>query len=372
MAEFKAEQGRILIVEDEPVDVLLLESILRSAGYAELLSVTDPRQALPLFQAFEPDLVLLDLRMPHLDGFTVLEQLRARTPLDAYLPILVITADTSRSARERALSSGARDFLTKPIDGTEVLLRSRNLLETRFLHQELHGRMRGLEAQAVAGSRALDRAHTDLLERLTRAAEFRDFDTGSHARRVGALAGLLAQALGWAAERAQLLERAAPLHDIGKIGIPDSILLKPGPLTPEEFEVMKRHTLIGATLLGGSRSPLLQMAEEIALYHHETWNGAGYAHLAGAQTPLAARIVALADVVDALSHDRPYRQAWRFTAVARHVQEQEGATLDPELVGAFRERLPAVEAIVVNGQASPGAAAGDGASPAATPALRLV
>ncbi len=335
---------------------------MRSAGYAEVLSVADPRQALPLFQLFEPDIVLLDLRMPHLDGFAVLEQLRARTPLDSYLPVLVLTADNSRAARDRALSSGARDFLTKPPDPAEVLLRVRNLLDTRFLHEELHGRMRGLEAQAAESSRALDRADRDLLERLTRAAEFRDFDTGSHARRVGTISALLAEALGWPEDRAALLRQAAPLHDIGKIGIPDSILLKAGPFTLEEYEVMKRHTVIGAGLLAGSRSPLLQMAEEIALYHHEGWDGSGYAHLVGPQTPMAARIVALADVVDALSHDRPYRPGWTFEAVAEHVQTQEGVRLDPQLVGAFRARLPAVQAVIqADGQAGPGASGGNGA-----------
>jgi len=327
--------ARILIVDDEPANVLLLERILKRDGYQQVRSTTDARRALPMFQEFAPDLVLLDLRMPHLDGFAVMEQLRPRVPMDAYLPILVLTADITPMAKEKALSGGARDFLTKPLDATEVLLRIRNLLETRFLHLELHGEKRALEEKVAERTRELDLARLEILERLARAAEYRDFDTGKHAARMGAIAGMIAGALRLSPDRVELIRQAAPLHDIGKIGIPDAVLLKPEPLTEEEFEVIKKHTIIGAAMLSGSRSPLLQMAEEIALYHHERWDGTGYAYLVGAQTPIAARVATVADVFDALTHDRPYRPAWSLEKVMEHIREGAGSAFDPEVVDAF-------------------------------------
>jgi putative two-component system response regulator len=327
--------ARILIVDDEPANVLLLERILKRDGYQQVRSTTDARRALPMFQELAPDLVLLDLRMPHMDGFAVMEQLRPRVPMDAYLPILVLTADITPMAKEKALSGGAKDFLTKPLDATEVLLRIRNLLETRFLHLELHGEKRALEEKVAERTRELDLTRLEILERLARAAEYRDFDTGRHATRMGEIAGMLARALGLSADRVELIRQAAPLHDIGKIGIPDAILLKPEPLSEEEFEVIKKHTIIGAGMLSGSRSPLLQVAEEIALYHHERWDGTGYAYLVGTQTPIAARIATVADVFDALSHDRPYRPAWPLEKVMAHIQEGAASAFDPDVVAAL-------------------------------------
>ncbi len=340
MAAAALRDARILIVDDEPANVLLLERILKRDGYQQVRSTTDARRALPLFQELEPDLVLLDLRMPHMDGFAVMEQLRPRIPMDAYLPILVLTADITPMAKEKALSGGAKDFLTKPLDATEVLLRIRNLLETRFLHLELHGEKRALAEKVAERTRELDLARLEILERLARAAEYRDFDTGMHASRMGEIAGRIAGALALSPDRVELIRQAAPLHDIGKIGIPDSILLKPSPLDEEEFEIIKKHTIIGAGMLSGSRSQLLQVAEEIALYHHERWDGTGYAYLVGAQTPIAARIATVADVFDALTHDRPYRPAWPLDRVMVHIREGAGAAFDPEVVDAFLRIAP--------------------------------
>ena len=342
MADLAPEQAHILIVDDEPANVMLLERILARGGHKEVRSTTDSRRALPIFLEFAPDLVLLDLRMPYMDGFAVMEQLKPRIPLGAYLPILVLTADATPVAREKALSSGASDFLTKPLDATEVLLRIHNLLETRSLHLQLHGQMEVLEEQVTARTRELELARLEMLERLSRAAEYRDFDTGKHAERVGKLSALLAEAMGWTPDRVALIRQAAPLHDLGKIGISDAILLKPDRLTPTEFEVIKSHTVIGAGLLSGSRSPLLQLAEDIALYHHERWDGAGYAYLVRDQTPLAARIVAVADVFDALTHDRPYRPAWPLPRVVAHIQEQRGTAFDPEVVDIFLSIQPTI------------------------------
>src|SRR3990170_1629849 len=302
--------ARILIVDDQEANIHLLEGILGRAGYAELRGVTDPRDVTLLYAEFQPDLVLLDLHMPHLDGYAVMEKLRLLIPADAYLPILVLTADVAADARQRALSSGAKDFLTKPFDATEVLLRVRNLLETRFLHRQLWDHNQTLEGRVRQRTWQLEEARLEILERLALAAEFRDDDTGQHTQRVGKNATLLARVLGLPDARVELIGRAAPLHDVGKIGIPDHILLKPGALTADEFEVMKTHTTIGARILGGSRSPLLQMAEEIALTHHERWDDAGYPRgLSGDEIPIEGRIVAVADAFDAMTHDRPYRKA---------------------------------------------------------------
>ncbi len=333
------QQARILVVDDEPANVLLLERVLQRGGYTNVASTTDARCVLQLFQEARPDLVLLDLRMPYIDGFAVMEQLQPRIATDEYLPILVLTADITAAARERALSGGAKDFLTKPLDATEVLLRIHNLLETRFLHLQLQGQMHVLEEKVAERTQDLDLARLEILERLSRAAQYRDYDTGRHAQRVGELARLLAGELGWSAERLALIRQAAPLHDIGKIGISDALLLKPGRLTPEEFEAMKAHTVIGAGMLSGSRSPLLQLAEEIALYHHERWDGAGYAHMEGEHTSPAARIVAVADVFDALTHRRPYREAWPLEDAAKHIRKEAGLSFDPDVVSAFTRVL---------------------------------
>jgi putative two-component system response regulator len=337
------KEGRILIVDDEGANVLLLERILQRAGFNNLRSTTDPRRVLPMFAEFRPDLVLLDLHMPHLDGFAVMEQLRPRIPEGAYMPILVLTADITSAAKQRALSSGAKDFLTKPLDATEIILRIQNLLETRQLHLQLQNQNVILEEKVRDRTRDLEDAQLEMMERLARAAEYRDYDTGQHAQRVGDMSALLAEALGMSYEESEMIRRAAPLHDVGKIGVSDAILLKPGKLTPDEFDAMKAHTVIGAGILSGSRSKLLQLAEEIALYHHEWWNGGGYAGLESTEIPMAARICAVADVYDALTHARPYRGAWPVEDVIAEIHKKNGTHFDPAVVESFariRDSIP--------------------------------
>jgi putative two-component system response regulator len=326
--------ARILIVDDEPANVLLLERLLTQAGYRHLRSLTDSRTALQACADFQPDLILLDLLMPHLDGYAVLEALRGQGAADGALPpALVLTADITREARERALGLGAKDFVTKPFERTEALLRIGNLLETRALHVRLRDQNRLLEAQVRERTRALLEAQIEILERLGRAAEFRDDATGQHTQRVGHGAAQLAQALGLPEEQVELIRRAAPLHDIGKIGIPDAILLKPGRLTPDEFAVMQAHTTGGAALLAHGCSELLRMAEVIALTHHERWDGSGYPQALQADTiPLAGRILAVVDVFDALTHDRPYKRAWTVEAAVAELKRQRGRQLDANLV----------------------------------------
>ncbi len=335
MPQTNLKSAKILIVDDQEANVRLLQRFLGPAGYVNLKSVTDSRTVLDVYLEFQPDLILLDLHMPHLDGLAVMTLLKPLIPADAYLPILVLTADVLAETKQKALSTGAKDFLTKPFDGTEVLLRIHNLLETRFLYIELHHYSETLETKVRERTRQLEEAQGEMLERLALASESRDNDTGKHTQRVGELAAALARAAGVPEERCALIRRAATLHDIGKIGIPDGILLKPGKLTPEEFEHMKIHTKIGAGILGRSHFPMLQMAEEIALYHHERWDGSGYYGIAGEAIPLPARIVTVADVFDVLTHSRPYKEAWTVEEALDEIEKQKGRMFDPRLAELF-------------------------------------
>jgi putative two-component system response regulator len=344
-------EAGILIVDDEPANVLLLEHILDQAGYPNHTATTDPRQVLAIHARFDPDLVLLDLAMPHLDGLAVMAQLRQVTPAGTYLPILVLTADMSTQAKQQALSGGATDFLLKPFDPTEVLLRIGNLLQTRRLHVELQGHNQLLEQRVRDRTAQLEAARNEILERLALASEYRDDETHRHTLRVGEASALLATALGLPDEQVRQLRQAAPLHDIGKIGISDVVLLKPARLTPEEFDHVKTHTLIGGRILADSPVPVLRLGREIALTHHERWDGSGYPHgLKGERIPLSGRIVTVADVFDALTHDRPYKHAWPLDQAVAEITAQRERQFDPDVVDAFlglleREALPTVRPV---------------------------
>jgi putative two-component system response regulator len=332
--------ARILVVDDQQANVRLIERILAANGHTDVLGTTDPREVADLYRRRRPDLIMLDLHMPHLDGFKVLERLREISRGEVYLPIIVLTADISQEARTRALQMGAKDFLVKPFDAAEVVLRIENLLEIRHLHQRLSDRNRDLEVRVMERTTQLEHAHSEILERLAAAAEFRDDNTGEHVRRVAERSALLAQRLGLDYQSIDLIRRASTLHDVGKIGIPDAILLKPGRLTAEEFEVVKKHTTIGAKILGASEAPLLHSAEEIACTHHERWDGSGYPMgLAKDDIPISGRIVMVADVFDALTHDRPYKTAWPLHDAVAEVESQAGRQFDPAVVGAFLDSI---------------------------------
>ena len=338
--------ARILVVDDEKYNVRALSRILTAAGYRAIQMTTDPATVRDLCREFHPDLVLLDLHMPALDGVAVLEQLRAAAPPQSYLPVLMLTGDQSAASRHRALAAGATDFVTKPFEMDEVLLRIRNLLETRYLHQEISLQNQHLETRVRERTAELQDAQLDTLERLAIAAEFRDDETGRHTERVGEIAAVLASRLDLSDDEVFLIRRAAPLHDVGKIGIPDAILRKPGPLTAAEFARMQDHTTIGAQILSGGRSRVVRMAEEIALTHHEHWNGMGYPRgLAGETIPLVGRLVMVADVFDALSSDRVYRAAWPPERVLAYIEQYAGERFDPRIVGLCR--VPAVRAAML-------------------------
>ena len=327
-------QARILIVDDEPGNVEVLQRLLARAGFHKIESTNDPREAVPLYVQTRPDLILLDLHMPHMDGLEVMDRLNEILEA-SYLPILMLTGDMDPEARREALSRGAKDFVNKPFNSDEVLLRIRTLLETRFLYLQIQSQNQLLEAKVRDRTRELESAQIEIIERLARAAEFRDDTTGQHTERVGQMAALLARELGLPDAQVSLIRRAAPLHDVGKIGIPDAILLKLGKLTPAEFELVKTHTTIGARILSGSRFALLKLAEEIAFSHHEQWDGSGYAGLAGDQIPLAGRIVTVADVFDALTQKRPYKAAWPRSEAIAEIDRQRGRQFDPNVVDAF-------------------------------------
>jgi putative two-component system response regulator len=327
--------ARILLIDDQDLNIDVLTRILERAGFTSFKSLTDPERFMSVFLDYAPDLVLLDLHMPGRDGFQILKDLAPHLS-EAFIPVLILTGDASADSKKSALSLGAKDFLAKPFDPGEVLLRIHNLLETRSLYLSLQKHNAELEVRVRERTRELEQSQGEVLERLASAAEFRDGETSRHTERVGEISRQIAQALGFSREYAEMIRFAARLHDIGKIGIPDSILLNPGKLSPEEFAVMASHTVIGARILSGGSSDVVMLAERIALSHHEKWDGTGYPHrLKGDAIPIEARIVSVADVLDALSHPRPYRAEWPRSSVIGLIQRGAGLNFDPTVVSAL-------------------------------------
>lgn len=344
--ESEAQKPSLLIVDDQTENIRLLVRILNHAGYLDITTTTDSSRVAELHALSKPDIVLLDLHMPNQDGFAVLEKLAPFTFGVDRLPVVMITADDSTEVKRKALSLGAKDFISKPFDQAEVVLRIRNLLETRFLHQQLRGQNNELEKKVTARTRELEQSQMEMLERLATAVEFRDDDTGDHTKRVGLVSGRLAEAIGLGTAAADLIRRAAPLHDIGKVGIPDAILLKPGPFTPEERAIMQTHTTIGSKMLSRGRSELVRLCQRIARSHHERWDGSGYPDgLSEQGIPLEARIVAVADFFDALTHERPYRDAQGESETLEAINDGSGTHFDPVVVEALTriDRQAAIE-----------------------------
>jgi putative two-component system response regulator len=328
--------ARFLIVDHQEAHVRALREVLSRAGATHVTATSDARRAAELFESVRPDIVLIDLMMPVRNCHDVLAEIRTMVPDGEFCPVLVLATDTDSDTKQQALAGGASDFLGKPFDAVEVMLRVRNLLQTRWLTRQLQEQSDLLERAVRERTQDVEEARIEILERLALAAEFRDDDTGQHTIRVGELSARLARVLGLSREEVDLIRRAAPLHDVGKIGIPDVILLKPAALTPGEFEIMKTHTTIGAKILSGSRSPLLQAAQSIALTHHERWRGQGYPQgLGGTSIPTASRIVAVADVYDAMTNDRPYRRAFDDEKARRLIRETAGADWDDTIVQAL-------------------------------------
>ena len=329
--------AKILVIDDQEQNIKLLTRILAKDGYEHVRWTTNAAEALSIYTEFNPDLVLLDVHMREKDGFQVLQEIVSYNG-NSHVPVLMITADDSADVKRRALALGAKDFVGKPFDSGEVLLRIRNLLETQFLYQRLRDQNAELERKVADRTRELEQSQLEVLERLAAAVEFRDDDTGNHTKRVAEVSAKLAQTINLETATIELIRRAAPLHDIGKVGIPDSILLKAGPLTGEEFELMKTHTVIGSRMLSKGRSELVRFSQRIARSHHEWWDGSGYPdRVSGQSIPLEARIVAVADFLDALTHERPYRPAWGIDETLAEIRRRSGSHFDPTVVKALNE-----------------------------------
>ena len=336
---------KILIVENQKIQAKFLENILTNAGYKHIHTTTNPSETIQIFYQFHPDLLLLDLALPSNDGFGVIRQLRGLGKED-YFPILALSSERGQEMRLKALEAGATDFLTKPFDDAEVLARIRNMIEMRILDSQVRHQNKVLEEKVQERTRELYETRLDIIRRLARAAEYRDNETGIHVIRMSRYCAKLGHIIGLSDSQCDLLLTASPLHDIGKIGIPDYILLKPGKLDPEEWEIMKTHTIIGAELLSGSSSPLMKMAEMIALTHHEQWEGGGYPRgLKGENIPLVGRISGLCDVFDALTSKRPYKAAWSVEDAVVEIKKESGKHFDPTLVEGFLKILPELKSI---------------------------
>ncbi len=355
--------ARLLIIDDEPINLRIIEKALRQAGYRHIIAHGDSETALEMIASQRPDVVLCDVYMP-VSGMEILRRV-VHDPVLMHTPMIMVTASDDESLRAEALELGATDLLSKPLRATELLPRVRNALVVKSHVAHLQSYSHELERQVRKRTAELLTSRTELIHCLARLAEYRDNETGRHVVRVGRYSGLLARQLGLSDEVCELIEHAAPLHDIGKIGIPDAILLKEGKLTPEEFEIMQRHvalgkgafepmsahemkafrshTILGEMMVNVESSPLLTMAAEISLTHHERWDGNGYPiGLAGEEIPLSGRIVAVADVFDALSNKRPYKPAFPIDKCFAILDEESGSHFDPRVVTAFKHVRDAI------------------------------
>jgi putative two-component system response regulator len=349
-----------MIVDDEPINVKLARKYLVLEGYQNFILTTDSREVMSLIDREEPDLVLLDVMMPHVSGLDVLASIRGNARWQ-HLPVIVLTAANDQSTKHQANELGVSDFLGKPVDPHELVPRIRNVLIVKRHYDHLQKYSEQLEAEVLRRTAELVRSRQEVIHCLARAAEFRDDDTGRHVFRVGRYARLIAEELGWKGEQLEMLEQAAQLHDIGKIGIPDSVLLKPGKLDPDEIEIMRKHSAfgqkitqtlpnhemnvlrghaeLGSKLLASTESPILALAATIAISHHEKWDGSGYPlGLAGEDIPLAGRITAVADVFDALSSKRPYKPPFPLDKCFELMREGRARHFDPTVLDAFFQR----------------------------------
>jgi len=328
----EADRQTILVVDDTPDNIDVLSGILRPEYRVK--AALDGEKALRIARAEpQPDIILLDIMMPGMDGYQVCAQLK-RDPRTRTIPIIFVTAMTEVEDETRGFELGAADYITKPVSPPLVLARVRTQLA-------LYQQNRELEHKVRERTEELNRTRLEIIRRLGRAAEYKDNETGLHVIRMSHYARLIAAAISDDEVWVDLLYNAAPMHDIGKIGIPDSILLKKGRLNEHEWDIMRQHPRFGSEIIGDHSSELLQMAAEIALTHHEKWDGSGYPMgLSGEEIPLASRIIALADVFDALTTERPYKQAWDIEQAMQMIEESAGSHFDPGLVPIVRSLLP--------------------------------
>jgi putative two-component system response regulator len=327
----------ILVVDDTPGNIDILQGILAPA-YRVKVASSGARALEIASQGEPPDMILLDIMMPGMDGYELIRRLKA-DPLTRAIPVLFITAKESPEDEQKGFDLGCVDYITKPISAPRVRARVRT-------HLALHDQNRALEAAVLDRTRELQETRLEIIQRLGRAAEFRDNETGMHVIRMSHACRIIALELGMPDDQAEILMQAAPMHDIGKIGIPDRVLLKPGKLDAEEWVIMRRHPEIGHGIIGSHASPLLQMAAEVALTHHEKWDGGGYPRgLRGEAIPRSGRIAAVADVFDALTSVRPYKPAWTTEAAVAELIRGSGSHFEPRVVEAFLACLPEILAV---------------------------
>ncbi|MEM7180152.1 MAG: HD domain-containing phosphohydrolase [Spirochaetota bacterium] len=342
------KREKILIVDDEEVNLEVFKALLANSPY-ELFFARDGKEGIEKAEEVKPDLILLDLMMPRIDGYGVLQSVRENPKLKN-TPIIMITALNDRNSRIKALELGADDFLNKPIDTMEVTIRVKNLIRLKAYNDMLENNNLILEKKVKKRTMDLRNSYIEAVNALCSAAEYKDEETGFHIQRISHYSKLLAEKLGCEKEFGELLFYGSPMHDIGKIGIPDAVLLKPGPLNAAEWVIMKTHTSIGYNMLKESTSPYLVIGAEISLYHHEKWNGKGYPNgLSGEDIPLSARIMSICDQYDALRSKRPYKQAFGHSKTMEIIQKGDGRTFpedfDPQIFAAFVKSATDFEAI---------------------------
>lgn len=357
---------KIMVVDDEILNRKLVEAMLKPQGYEVILAV-DGEDCLAKVEENPPDLILMDIMMPNLNGFEVVTRLKAKEKL-ALIPIVMVTALQDVGDRVKALEVGADDFLTKPVDRMELRARVRSLLKVKAYNDHMVNYRQELECEVAKQTLELKNAnltiaeaHTKLRDasletifRLARAAEYKDEDTGNHIISMSRISALLAERVGLNSVVVERILYASPMHDIGKIGIPDRILTKNGPLNDEEWSIMRMHTIFGGQILEGSNIGFLRLGEVIALTHHEKWDGSGYPHgLVGNKIPLAGRIVAVADVFDALMSKRPYKPPLTFEQTVDIIKAGRGTHFDPMVVDVFLNNLPEVIKMWEDAQAEP-------------------
>lgn len=347
-ADNPPNQPTVLVVDDEPNNVKLLELLLHGEGYTTI-AAKNGSEALTLAAAENPDLILLDVMMPDMDGFETVARLKA-DPRTKPVPVIMVTALDDRDSKLRALQAGAEEFLSKPIDRADLTVRVRNLLRLKEYGDFLANHNRMLDEQVKQRTAELEEAYRDTVFTLVRAAEHKDEETGHHVRRISHYCKVLAEAMNMPADFHDVIFNASPMHDIGKIGIPDYVLLKPGGFTPEEWEIMRTHCTLGASILGSGTSPYTRMGAEIALNHHERWDGSGYPNgLKGEAIPLSARIMQICDVYDALRSKRPYKlpfdHARSVEIITRGDGRVEPGHFDPAVLACFAAQADRFAAI---------------------------
>ena len=333
----------IVVIDDQLTSRHVLVKLVSSMdGEFDVQSFANPVEGLNWCIRHPTDLILTDYKMPEMNGVDFIKEFRQHASCE-HIPIIMVTSIEDRNIRYEALGAGATDFLMKPVDHHECRARCRNLLTQHQQYKIIRDRSRWLERRVAEATSEVRLRERETLLRLARAGEYRDEDTGNHVIRMARYSRIIAEEIGFSPDDASVIEMAAPMHDIGKIGIKDEILLKPGKLTAEEFEIMKEHTLIGYEILKDSPSKFLQMGAVIALGHHEKFEGTGYPYgKKGDDIPIEARIVAVADVYDALVSERPYKHAWSMQAALEHMESQRGKHFDPQCFDAFKAQIDSV------------------------------